>query len=160
MTLKRHGWPERIIIDGSQTNREAILSCDTVDRLQERSRRDLKPFASGKAPTSTIGSNAPHAGMARSGTYLSELPSFNPSNEASSRKFRYQDLRQRSDKSSLHGERRTTTPRTEQSPSSRVAMREEILVHRWHGCSLRSDRRPAMVCPRGPNTRRHPGSTP
>jgi transposase-like protein len=42
--LKRHGWPERIVIDGSQTNREAILSCDTLDRLQERSRRDLKPI--------------------------------------------------------------------------------------------------------------------
>ena len=27
--LKRHGRPERIVIDGSQTNREAILSCDT-----------------------------------------------------------------------------------------------------------------------------------
>jgi putative transposase len=25
--LKRHGRPERIVIDGSQTNREAILSC-------------------------------------------------------------------------------------------------------------------------------------
>src|SRR5690349_4252889 len=41
--LKRHGRPERIVIDGSQTNREAILSCDTVDRLQDRKRRDLKP---------------------------------------------------------------------------------------------------------------------
>ncbi|QRM35661.1 IS6 family transposase [Microvirga sp. VF16] len=38
--LKRHGRPERIVIDGSQTNREAILSCDTTDRLQER--RKLK----------------------------------------------------------------------------------------------------------------------
>jgi putative transposase len=37
--LKRHGRPERIVIDGSQTNREAILSCDTTDRLQDRSRR-------------------------------------------------------------------------------------------------------------------------
>ncbi|GEO19331.1 IS6 family transposase [Microvirga aerophila] len=42
--LKRHGRPERIVIDGSQTNREAILACDTVDRLQNRSRRDLKPI--------------------------------------------------------------------------------------------------------------------
>ncbi|WP_246776658.1 IS6 family transposase [Microvirga sp. VF16] len=42
--LKRHGRPERIVIDGSQTNREAILSCDTADRLQGRSRRDLKPI--------------------------------------------------------------------------------------------------------------------
>jgi transposase-like protein len=42
--LKRHGRPERIVIDGSQTNREAILSCDTTDRLQDRSRRELKPI--------------------------------------------------------------------------------------------------------------------
>jgi transposase-like protein len=42
--LKRHGRPERIVIDGSQTNREAILSCDTADQLQNRSRRDLKPI--------------------------------------------------------------------------------------------------------------------
>ncbi|MGF9761638.1 IS6 family transposase [Microvirga sp. 0TCS3.31] len=42
--LKRHGRPERIVIDGSQTNREAILACDTIDRLQERSRRPLKPI--------------------------------------------------------------------------------------------------------------------
>jgi transposase-like protein len=42
--LKRHGRPERIVIDGSQTNREAILSCDTADQLQNRSQRDLKPI--------------------------------------------------------------------------------------------------------------------
>jgi putative transposase len=42
--LKRHGRPERIVIDGSQTNREAILACDTTDRLQDRSRRKLKPI--------------------------------------------------------------------------------------------------------------------
>jgi len=42
--LKRHGRPERIVIDGSQTNREAILSCDTADRLQDRSGRQLKPI--------------------------------------------------------------------------------------------------------------------
>jgi transposase-like protein len=42
--LKRHGRPERIVIDGSQTNREAILSCDTRDRLQDRSRRKLMPI--------------------------------------------------------------------------------------------------------------------
>jgi transposase-like protein len=41
--LERHGRPERFVIDGSQTNREAILSCDTTDRLQHRSRRKLKP---------------------------------------------------------------------------------------------------------------------
>jgi transposase-like protein len=42
--LKRHGQPERIVIDGSQTNREAILSCDAESRLQDRSRRRLKPI--------------------------------------------------------------------------------------------------------------------
>jgi transposase-like protein len=42
--LKRHGRPERIVIDGSQTNREAILSCDTTVQLQDRSRRELKPI--------------------------------------------------------------------------------------------------------------------
>jgi transposase-like protein len=42
--LKRHGRPERIVIDGSQTNREAILSCDTTSRLRDRSRRKLKPI--------------------------------------------------------------------------------------------------------------------
>ena len=42
--LKRHGRPERIVIDGSQTNREAILSCDTTDRLRDRSRRELQPI--------------------------------------------------------------------------------------------------------------------
>ena len=42
--LKRHGRPERIVIDGRQPNREAILSCDTADRLQDRPRRKLKPI--------------------------------------------------------------------------------------------------------------------
>jgi transposase-like protein len=42
--LKRHGRPERIVIDGSQTDLEAIRSCDTADRLQDRSRRPLKPI--------------------------------------------------------------------------------------------------------------------
>jgi transposase-like protein len=42
--LKRHGRPERIVIDGSQTNREAILSCDITDRLQGESGRELKPI--------------------------------------------------------------------------------------------------------------------
>jgi transposase-like protein len=44
MALKRHGRPERIVIDGSQTNREVILLCDTADRLQDRARRELKPI--------------------------------------------------------------------------------------------------------------------
>jgi putative transposase len=42
--LKRHGRPESIVIDGSQTNREAIVSCDTTDQLHDRSRRKLKPI--------------------------------------------------------------------------------------------------------------------
>jgi transposase-like protein len=42
--LKRHGRPERIVIDGSQTNYEAIVICDTTDRLQDRSRRRLEPI--------------------------------------------------------------------------------------------------------------------
>jgi putative transposase len=42
--LKRHGRPERIVIDGSQTNREAILSCDAESRLRDRSRCRLKPI--------------------------------------------------------------------------------------------------------------------
>jgi putative transposase len=41
--FKRHGRPERIVIDGSQTNREAILSCDTVSRLRDGSRRRQTP---------------------------------------------------------------------------------------------------------------------
>jgi transposase-like protein len=42
--LKRHGRPERIVIDDSQTNREAILSCDTTSRLKDRSRSLLEPI--------------------------------------------------------------------------------------------------------------------
>ena len=42
--LQRHGRPERIVIDGSQTNREAILACDSESRLQDGSRRKLKPI--------------------------------------------------------------------------------------------------------------------
>jgi putative transposase len=42
--LKRHGRPESIVIDGSQTNREANVSCDTTDQLHDRSRRKLKPI--------------------------------------------------------------------------------------------------------------------
>jgi transposase-like protein len=42
--LKRHGRPERIVIDGSQTNREAIIACDGESRLRDRSRRSLRPI--------------------------------------------------------------------------------------------------------------------
>jgi putative transposase len=42
--FQRHGCPERIVIDGSQTNREAIRSCDAESQLRDRSRRRLKPI--------------------------------------------------------------------------------------------------------------------
>ena len=42
--MKRHGRPERTVIDGSQTNREAIIACDGESRLRDRSRRALKPI--------------------------------------------------------------------------------------------------------------------
>jgi transposase-like protein len=42
--IQRHGRPERIVIDGCPTNRQAILSCDTTNCLQNRSRRDLQPI--------------------------------------------------------------------------------------------------------------------
>jgi putative transposase len=41
---QRSEYPFLLWIDGSQTNREAILFCDTADRLQNRSQRDLKPI--------------------------------------------------------------------------------------------------------------------
>lgn len=42
--LKRHGRPDRIVIDGGQTNREAIIACDSENRLRDRLRRTLKPI--------------------------------------------------------------------------------------------------------------------
>lgn len=42
--LQRHGRPDRIVIDGSQTNREAIIACDGESRLRNRLRRSLKPI--------------------------------------------------------------------------------------------------------------------
>lgn len=42
--LVRHGRRDRIIIDGSQTNREAVISCDAENRLRHQSRRSLKPI--------------------------------------------------------------------------------------------------------------------
>jgi len=33
--LKRHRRPDRIVIDGSQTNREAIIACDGESRLRD-----------------------------------------------------------------------------------------------------------------------------
>lgn len=40
--LAKHGRPERIVIDGSQTNREAIVACDAENRLKSNARRALK----------------------------------------------------------------------------------------------------------------------
>lgn len=42
--LGHHRRPDRIVIDGSQTNREAIISCDAESRLRERSQKPLKPI--------------------------------------------------------------------------------------------------------------------
>ena len=42
--LKRHGRPDRVVIDGSHTNRETIVSCDVTDRLQGQTRQKLKPI--------------------------------------------------------------------------------------------------------------------
>ncbi|MFD1980698.1 IS6 family transposase [Mesorhizobium kowhaii] len=42
--LERHGRPDCIVIDGSQTNHEAIISCDAEHRLRDRSRFSLKPI--------------------------------------------------------------------------------------------------------------------
>ena len=47
--LERHGRPVRVVIDGSQTNRKAIISCDTTHHLQDRSQRQLKPITIGKS---------------------------------------------------------------------------------------------------------------
>ena len=43
--LQRHGRPDRIVIDGSQTNREASISCDAESCLRDRSRRALKTIS-------------------------------------------------------------------------------------------------------------------
>jgi putative transposase len=42
--LKRHGRPERIVIDGSQANREAIPACGATNRLQDGLGCKLKPI--------------------------------------------------------------------------------------------------------------------
>lgn len=42
--LSRHGRPDRIVIDGSQTNQEAIIACDGESRLQDQSGQRLKPI--------------------------------------------------------------------------------------------------------------------
>ncbi|WP_436102784.1 IS6 family transposase [Pararhizobium sp. LjRoot238] len=50
----RHGRPERVVIDGSQTNREAIISCDTISRLLDRSRRRPDPMLGFKSFRSAV----------------------------------------------------------------------------------------------------------
>jgi transposase-like protein len=42
--LARHGRPDRIVVDGSQTNHQAIRSCDAESRLRGRSQKLLKPI--------------------------------------------------------------------------------------------------------------------
>lgn len=42
--LNRHGRPDRIVIDGSQTNHEAIVACDAESRMRDQSRRSPKPI--------------------------------------------------------------------------------------------------------------------
>ncbi len=41
--LEPHGRPDRVVIDGSQTNHEAIVSCDTTHRLQTNAKHSIKP---------------------------------------------------------------------------------------------------------------------
>jgi transposase-like protein len=55
--LQRHGRRDRIVIDGSQTNREAICACDAENRLQDRSRRSLPPIRIRQSGISTTGSS-------------------------------------------------------------------------------------------------------
>lgn len=43
--LNRHGRPDRVVIDGSRTTREAIIACDGESRLRNRSRERLKPIS-------------------------------------------------------------------------------------------------------------------
>ena len=42
--IERDGRLQRIVIDGSQTNREAIISCEMTSRLQERRHIHTKPI--------------------------------------------------------------------------------------------------------------------
>lgn len=42
--LQRSSRPERVVIDGSQTNRDAIIACYAENRLQDQSRHPLKPI--------------------------------------------------------------------------------------------------------------------
>ena len=42
--IQQNGRPERIVIDGSQTNREAIVSCDMISRMQEKRHLHTEPI--------------------------------------------------------------------------------------------------------------------
>ena len=42
--IERRGRPQRMVIDGSQTNREANVSCDMISRLRERRHIHTKPI--------------------------------------------------------------------------------------------------------------------
>jgi transposase-like protein len=42
--LTHNGRPERIVVDGSQTNQEAIIACDAENRLRDRSPRVVVPI--------------------------------------------------------------------------------------------------------------------
>jgi transposase-like protein len=72
----RHGRPERIVIDGSQTNREAILSCDTADRLRDRSRRQLKPIRIPQSPHPNNQIEQDHRAIKRRVRYMLGFRSF------------------------------------------------------------------------------------
>jgi putative transposase len=63
--MKRHGRPERIVIDGGQTNREAILSCDTTDRLQDSSKHPLEPIRIRQSPYLNNRIEQDHRGIKR-----------------------------------------------------------------------------------------------
>lgn len=41
--LEHHGQPDRVVIDGSHTNHEAIVSCATTHRLQTNAKHSIKP---------------------------------------------------------------------------------------------------------------------
>jgi putative transposase len=55
--LGRHGRPDRVVIDGSQTNREAIVSCDTELRLGAKPAARTKPIIIRNRSISTTGSS-------------------------------------------------------------------------------------------------------
>ena len=42
--LDRHGRPDRVVIDGSQTNREAIISCDATNRIETGACETTRPI--------------------------------------------------------------------------------------------------------------------